>query len=229
VIESAVAVIVPMYNEGAMVGEVVTELREHFPLVVCVDDGSSDDSAAVAHAAGAVVLVHRVNLGQGGALQTGFDFVRDRTSATHAVTFDADGQHLPSDALAMVARARETGANVVLGSRSLGSSVSASLGRTLLLKAAVRYSRWSSGLPLSDTHNGLRVLDRTALTRMRLRQPGMAHASELERLIVSHGLSWTEHPVSIRYTDYSRAKGQSNLNAFNIVYDLTLARLVSAT
>jgi hypothetical protein len=53
----------------------------------------------------------------------------------------------------------------------------------------------------------------------------MAHASEIEALIARHGLSWTEHPVTITYTDYSRAKGQSSLNAFNILYDLVAARL----
>jgi glycosyltransferase involved in cell wall biosynthesis len=229
VVDSSVAVVVPMYNEGTVVGDVVDELRQQFALVVCVDDGSSDDSAQLARSAGATVLMHRVNLGQGGALQTGFDFVRSQTTATHAVTFDADGQHLVGDALAMVVEAQESGVNVVLGSRTLGSTTSATRSRTLLLKAAVRYSRWSSGLPLSDTHNGLRVMDREALSKIRLRQTGMAHASELQHLIVAHRLTWSEHPVSIRYTDYSQAKGQSNLNAFNIVYDMTVARLGSAT
>src|SRR4051794_25655091 len=95
------AVIVPMYNEAEVVGDVVAELRTEFPFVVCVDDGSSDESAARARAAGATVLVHRVNLGQGAALQTGFDFVRDRTDVAHVVTFDADGQHRLCDAVAM--------------------------------------------------------------------------------------------------------------------------------
>jgi polyprenyl-phospho-N-acetylgalactosaminyl synthase len=214
-----------MFNEAAVVGEVVAELTGRFPLVVCVDDASTDDSAHVARAAGAVVLAHPVNLGQGGALQTGLDFVRTRTDADHVVTFDADGQHSVLDAELMVAHARETGVDVVLGSRRLGASEGSSASRRLLLKAALRYSRWNSGLQLTDTHNGLRVLNRHAMQVVRLRQRGMAHASEIETLIARHGLTWTEHAVTITYTEYSRAKGQSSINAFNVVYDTMISRL----
>jgi polyprenyl-phospho-N-acetylgalactosaminyl synthase len=219
------AVVVPMYNEVAVVGDVVRDLRREFPLVVCVDDSSSDGSAECARAAGATVLVHRVNLGQGGALQTGLDFVRERTPFEHVVTFDADGQHRVCDAVAMVDHARATGVDVVLGARE--GTPGASRSRRLLLSLALRYSRWNSGLQLSDTHNGLRVLNRRAMETVRLTQTGMAHASELETIIATRGLTWAEHPVVIAYTDYSRAKGQSNLNAFNIAYDLTVARLIA--
>jgi glycosyltransferase involved in cell wall biosynthesis len=220
------AVVVPMYNEAEIVADVVADLRAEFPLVVCVDDGSTDASADRARSAGATVLVHRVNLGQGGALQTGLDFIRQRTAAEHAVTFDADGQHRVCDAVAMVDHARATGVDVVLGARE--ATPGASLSRRVLLSLALRYSRLNSGLDLSDTHNGLRVLSRRALETIRLRQTGMAHASELETIIATRGLSWTEFPVVISYSDYSRAKGQSNLNAFNIAYDMTVARLIAS-
>jgi len=222
---AATAVVVPMFNEETVVGDVVSELRGRFPLVVCVDDGSTDASADVARRAGAVVLEHSVNLGAGGALQTGLDFVRTHTAAEYAVTFDADGQHRCVDAVAMVERARTEGVDVVLGSRRLGCQEGSTLARRLLLVLALRYSRWNSGLALTDTHNGLRVLSRRAMEAIRLQQRGMAHASELESLVAAQGLSWVEHPVTVQYTDYSRAKGQSGLNAFNIVYDLTVSRL----
>ena len=223
--DDGVVVVVPMFNEATVVGRVVTELRDVFSHVVCIDDGSSDDSAAVARAAGAKVLVHRVNLGQGAALQTGFDYVRRSTDATHAITFDSDGQHSVADASAMVDHARATGVDVVLGSRHLGAVEGQSAARRLLLRAALRYSRALSGLALTDTHNGLRVLSRTALESLVLRHPGSAHASELEALVARHGLTWAEHPVTISYTEYSRQKGQSAFNAFNVVYDLATARL----
>jgi glycosyltransferase involved in cell wall biosynthesis len=221
------AVIVPMYNEAEVVGDVVTDLRTAFPLVICVDDGSTDGSAACARAAGATVLVHRVNLGQGGALQTGLDFVRERTDVAHAVTFDADGQHRLCDAVAMVEHARASGVDVVLGARK--SSPGQPLSRRLLLSLALRYSRANSGLDLTDTHNGLRVLSRRAVETIRLRQTGMAHASELETIIATRDLTWTEFPVVVNYSDYSKAKGQSNVNAFNIVYDLTVAKLIASS
>ncbi|GAB7004269.1 glycosyltransferase family 2 protein [Nocardioides sp. AN3] len=220
-----VVVVVPMYNEAVAVGTVVTGLRGAFSNIVCIDDGSTDDSTAVAREAGATVLVHTVNLGQGAALQTGFEFVRRHSTARFVVTFDSDGQHRVEDAVAMVAEARTTGVDVVLGSRNLGRTEGQTRARKLLLRGALRYSRAVSGLALTDTHNGLRVLTRQVLDRVVLRQQGSAHASELESLIARHRLSWVEHPVTIEYSAYSRQKGQSALNAVNVVYDMLAARL----
>lgn len=219
------AVLVPMYNEATVVGDVVADLRQHFPHVICVDDGSTDGSAAAARERGAVVLSHPVNLGQGAALRTGFEFVLGHSDVTHVVTFDADGQHAVSDALAMLAVAHSEGVDVVLGSRNRSGATGQPWARRQVLRLALRYTRWTTGLDLTDTHNGLRILSRGALARLPLRQRGMAHASEIERLIARQKLSWCEHPMSISYSEYSRAKGQSSANAFNIVYDLLAARL----
>jgi glycosyltransferase involved in cell wall biosynthesis len=227
-IENA-CVIVPVFNEAEVLGEVLAGLCLSFDEVICVDDGSTDASADIARACGATVLRHAVNLGQGAALQTGFDFVLHRTEFAHVVTFDADGQHFVDDALAMLARARESGVDLVLGSRSRGSTHGQPTIRRIVRHAGLRFSRWNTGLDLTDTHNGLRVLNRRALGSLRLRQRGMAHASELESLIAVLGLSWVEHPVSVAYSAYSQGKGQSNLNAFNIVYDLCAARLGTPT
>lgn len=218
-------VVVPMYNESAVVGEVLARVRSSFDRVVCVDDGSADGSDAIARAAGATVLRHAVNLGQGAALQTGFDWVLASTRATHVVTFDADGQYSVDDALAMVDLAQRTGVDIVLGSRNLGRTDGQPLARRVLMRAALGFSRRSTGLALTDTHNGLRVLNRKALLAMSLRQRGMAHASEIESRIRSAGLSWVEHPITMTYTDYTRRKGQSNVNAFNVVFDLAAERI----
>jgi glycosyltransferase involved in cell wall biosynthesis len=216
-----------MHNEATVVGDVVSRLRERFSLIVCIDDGSTDNSAQVAAAAGAVVLRHPVNLGQGAALRTGFDYVLGKDDIAYVVTFDADGQHDARDAAAMVGRARSRRLDVVLGTRGFGRPEGQPRSRRLVLRLALALSRFTSGLALTDTHNGLRVIDRNALGTLKLRQRGMAYASELEALIARHGLLWEEHPVTITYTDYSRAKGQKNLNAFNIVYDLLAARFIA--
>ena len=69
-------IIVPAFNESTVIGEVITQLRSEFSHVVCVDDGSSDDTASTALAAGAHVVRHPVNLGQGAAIQTGVEYAR---------------------------------------------------------------------------------------------------------------------------------------------------------
>lgn len=218
-------VVVPAFNEGGAIGDVIAALRTEFEHVLCVDDGSTDDSAGAARSAGATVVSHPINLGQGAALQTGFDYVAGQPDARYLVTFDADGQHQVADALAMVARARLADLDVVLASRFVGEVVDIPRARALVLKAAVAFTRLSTRLEVTDAHNGLRVVNTRVLTRLRLRQPRMAHASELLSLIGNLGLSYAEMPATIVYTDYSRAKSQSNINSVNIIFDLATARL----
>lgn len=222
-------VLVPVFNEASALHGVLASLRQHFAHILCVDDGSSDQSAIVARAAGATVIRHPINRGQGAALQTGFDYILRNTPAAYCVTFDADGQHKASDAVRMVSRARERNLDVVLASRFIGSTEGMPVARGLLLRAAVHFTRWTARLEVSDTHNGLRVLSREALKRIRLEIPRMAYASELLNAIVPNGLSYGEEPVSVIYTDYSKTKGQRNINSVNIMFDLALRRLRAAS
>lgn len=219
------AVVIPMHNEAAVIGSVVEDVRRRFTHVVCVDDGSRDGSAELALAAGAVVVRHPGNLGQGAALETGIRHALDRLDVSYVVTFDADGQHDVDDAAAMVDLARRDGLQVVLGSRFLGAAQGMTGSRRRVVRAAVRFTRSTTGLRVTDTHNGLRVLRRDAAQKVRLRLHGMSHASEILSLIRRHGFSYAEHPVTISYTDYSRAKGQRGYNALNIVFELMVDRM----
>jgi len=212
----------PLYNEASIVGRVIEELTTRFPHVVCVDDGSTDGSAEVAERAGARVLRHPINLGQGAALQTGISYVLSHPSARYLVTFDADGQHRLSDAIDMVHRAREEDVAIVFGSRFLDSRTQPGALKKLVLKTAVAVTNLSTGLSLTDAHNGLRVLRADAAAQVTLRQDRMAHASEIVMQLGRTKLPWREHPVEVLYTDYSRAKGQSLLNSVNILVDLVI-------
>lgn len=220
-----VCVIVPMLNEATTIAAVVDDLRQTFPHVLCIDDGSTDGSCAIAAAAGARVLRHSTNLGQGAALQTGFDYVTRSTEFRWVVTFDADGQHLVSDAEVMVAAGRAQDLDVVLASRFTGVTVDMPRARRMVLRGAIRFTRWTAGLEVSDAHNGLRVINTRVLDRLRLRQPRMAYASELLNQIAANKLRWSEVPTTVLYSAYSRSKGQRNINAVNIVFDLALARV----
>lgn len=211
--------VIPLFNEGAVIGDVVAGARQVFSHVVVVDDGSSDDSAVRARAAGAFVIQHPVNLGQGAALQTGIE-VALALGAEYVVTFDADGQHQVGDALAMVERLRAGEADVVFGSRFLDARTRPGLLKRLVLRLAIAYSNLSTGVRLTDTHNGLRAFTAPAAARLHIRQNRMAHASEIIEQVGASGLRWVEHPVHILYTEYSKAKGQSVLNAVNILTEL---------
>ncbi|MGQ4517886.1 glycosyltransferase family 2 protein [Dermabacteraceae bacterium P13077] len=211
--------VIPLFNEATVVGEVISALRETYPLVVAVDDGSVDGSADAARAAGAAVVCHPYNMGQGAALKTGIDYALRDPEMHQVVTFDADGQHQVSDVVEMVAAMRKEGVDVVLGSRFLSGKTKPGLLKKIILRAATAYTNLTTGVRLTDAHNGLRVLSRHACETITIEQNRMAHASEIISEIGRHNLSVREHPVHILYTDYSRAKGQPMINAVNIVID----------
>ena len=214
--------VVPLYNEATVIGQVIDDAKGTFANIVCVDDGSSDGSATIARKHGARVIEHPFNLGQGAALQTGMEFVRRQTNARYIVTFDADGQHSVADAAAMVDRARAEDLAIIFGSRFLDDATQVGWSKKLVLKTAAAVTKQRTGLDLTDAHNGLRLLRRDALQQVVLRQDGMAHASEIVSQLACTGLPWAEMPVHIAYTDYSKAKGQSLLNSVNILVDLVM-------
>jgi glycosyltransferase involved in cell wall biosynthesis len=215
-------VIIPLFNEEQVIGSVVAEVRTAFEQVVCVDDGSSDHSADMAAKAGARVVRHPLNLGQGAALQTGFEYALSDPSMKYIVTFDADGQHQIADAIGMVERLRAGEADVVFGSRFLDERTKPGLGKRLVLRAAVGYTNLTTHTRLTDAHNGLRAISRPVLENLKITQNRMAHATELVAQIGESKASYVEHPVHILYSDYSRAKGQSLWNSINILADLIL-------
>jgi len=219
-------VVVPAYNEADVIGGVISRLRAHGYRIVCVDDGSSDDTAVVAERYGADVLVHPFNLGQGAALQTGIDYAL-LEGADYVCTLDADGQHDADDLPRLIAALDEQGADFAVGSRFLGDAVGMPGGRRALLGAATIFTRLTTGLALTDTHNGIRAMTRRAAERIQLRQERMAHASEILMQIRSSGLAVVEVPVTVSYTAYSLGKGQTFSSAFRVLADLAAGVLRS--
>lgn len=214
-------VVIPLYNEAEVIAEVVSGLRPAFPNVVCIDDGSSDRSGAIAREAGARLVSHPINLGQGAALQTGFEYALER-GAKYVVTFDADGQHRVVDALAMVERAKDEDVAIVFGSRFLDDRTKPGFLKKIVLKTAVWVTNLTTKTKLTDAHNGLRVIREDALRQIKLRQDRMAHGTEIVVQLGKTGLPFVELPVEVLYTDYSKAKGQSLLNSVNILVDLVI-------
>lgn len=223
-LRQTIAVVIAAYNEGSAIGPVVHGALAHAGWVIVVDDGSSDETLTVAHEAGAHVIRHPLNLGQGAALQTGIDYAL-KLGASCIVTFDADGQHAAEEIVPMVEHLIATGSDVALGSRFLGRAVNMPRSKAVTLWLAVQFTRLTTGLKLTDTHNGFRALSRSAAQRLRIRQNRMAHASEILDQIARLKLRYAEFPVTITYTEYSVAKGQRILNSVSIVKDQVVGRL----
>jgi glycosyltransferase involved in cell wall biosynthesis len=217
-------IVVPAFNEQSTIEQVVSGLCRFSPNIVVVDDCSTDLTAIRARAAGACVLQHPINLGQGASLQTGIDYAL-QNGASRIITFDADLQHHPEDMPLLLRALTETGVDFALGSRFLGNAKNIELSRKLLLKAAVLFTRLVTGLKLTDVHNGLRAMTRRGAHALRIRQNRMAHASEILGQIAKSGLSYVEVPVTVEYTSYSTAKGQRLSNSVNILLELLTGAL----
>lgn len=221
--KDATVIVIPSYNEERAIGGVILELRTSWPHVVVVDDGSTDRTGAVARQNGATVLTHVVNRGQGAALQTGIAYALQR-GARVIVTFDSDGQHRAEDVVTLVRPIEEGRADAVLGSRFLGTTDRMPRRRGLLLRAAVLFTRITSGARVTDTHNGLRAFSAAAARSIHIQLDRMAHASEIVDQIAARGIRFVEVPVHVRYSDYSRRKGQSSLGAFRVLFDYLWSR-----
>lgn len=219
-----VVVVIAAYNEAPVIASVVADVRRASYPAVVVDDGSTDATGEIAARAGAFVVTHPINLGQGAALQTGLDFALAQ-GADVIVTFDADGQHRPADIAPLIAALAANKADYALGSRFLGGAVNLPRKRRLMLAAATWFTRLTTGLDLTDTHNGLRAMTRRGASRIRLKQNRMAHASEILHQIAQGGLAYVEVPVTIEYSAYSLGKGQTLSESLAILIDLFARRM----
>ena len=215
----SVWVVIAAYCEAPVIASVIADVNARGYRIVVVDDGSPDATGEIASAAGATVVRHPINLGQGAALQTGITFALS-AGADVIVTFDADGQHCAGEIAGLIDALRQDCADFALGSRFLRAGVSLSMSRRMLLKAATWFTRVTTSLRVTDTHNGLRAMTRRGASKIALRQNRMAHASEILHQIADSGLKYVERPVTVEYTAYSLAKGQKLGDALFILTDL---------
>ncbi len=211
--------VIAAYNEEKVIATTVRSVMASYSHVVVVSDGGWDRTAEEAAGTGAAVLRHPINLGQGAALQTGIDYALSR-GADYIITFDADGQHRVQDVETLLTQLILVNADIAFGSRFLGDSVGLTPRRRLVLKLGVLFNFIFTGLLMTDAHNGLRALTADAARKIRIRQNGMAHASEFVEQVARLKLKWVEVPIVVIYTDYSAAKGQRLGNSFNIALDV---------
>lgn len=219
-------VVIPVYNEISVLRDVIISLTEFgVQDVIVVDDGSVIDVHEMINDLPIHFLRHRTNLGQGAALQTGFNYAI-RISADIVITFDADGQHQAFDIPALIDPILKNEADITIGSRFLVSGQNeVPRKKKIILQFARLINFLFSGLMLSDAHNGLRALNKIALEKISLTENRMAHASEFLFEIKKHKLRFNEVPVHILYTRYARKIGQSTWDSVKILFDLVLHKL----
>jgi glycosyltransferase involved in cell wall biosynthesis len=191
--------LIPAFNEASYIASVVKGTQPHVEQVVVIDDGSSDETAEVARAAGATCLRSKTNCGKASALRTGIAFARAQ-NFTHAITLDGDGQHLPEDVPVMLRVAEQTGADLVIGARPFDR---ARMPRARYYSNTIG-SRLASalvGCEIRDSQSGFRLfrLDKLRETKLRSR----SYELEMEILIkmARSGCTIAHAPVHMVYDD----------------------------
>ncbi len=218
-------IVIAAYNEGKSIANVIKSLKkEGYSNIVVVDDGSKDNTYEVCKKENVIALQHSINRGQGAALKTGIDYAL-QNGAEIIVTFDADGQHRADEIKRLTAPIEKGEAEVTLGSRFLDKKTQVPFFKKLTLKAGIIFTRIFSGIKLTDTHNGFRAFSRKAAEKIQITQDRMEHASEIIDEIARKHIKFREVPVTIVYSEYSMAKGQSIFNSLKIASKFLLHKL----
>jgi hypothetical protein len=188
-----VVIVIPVFDEAATIGRVVTAARVHGPVLV-VDDGSRDDSGARAAAAGAEVLRHTRRLGKAQALVSGIVAARRRGAST-VVTLDGDGQHDPAAIPTLLAAAEAAGRAVIVGNRLDGPGTLPPTRRNAIRMASF-FANWTSGLTLHDSQSGFRVYPLALFDDVRTHRGGFVFETEILLAAAARGWSVEERAVA---------------------------------
>ena len=194
--DGEIVILVPAYNEARFIGDVVKGALKYGPVVV-IDDGSSDETGAVAALAGAKVIAHAVNRGKGKALDTGFRYAVQRKMAA-AITLDADGQHDPDEIPQFIAAFRAGRGDIIIGQRDFSQMPAKNqFGNrtgTFLLGLAM-------GRPIPDNQSGYRLLSRPAMEA--IRTDATRFEAEVELLLRAQlaGFQMAWIPIKTIYND----------------------------
>lgn len=224
------AILIPAYNEEKTIGEVINSIPRHFPKVkkmeiIVVSDGSTDKTAEIVRRTRVTIIEHDLNCGLGGALGTGFAYVK-KNNFDCLVTFDADGQHNHADIWPVLKPIVQKKADVVVGTRlkKIGAMpwyrVIGIWGLNLI--TFVFFWIWTS-----DSQSGLRAFSRKAIEKIDIQSNKMEVSSEFFYEIGRKNLKLLEVAITSIYTKYSISKGQRNINGFSIISKLIYRRFFS--
>jgi len=221
-------IVIPAYNEGKVIASVLKLMPKKIKgassvQTIVVNDGSTDNTYDEAAKYADYVANHVINLGAGAAVITGFAAAK-KIGTDVVVMLDADGQHNPKNIEKLIEPIINKKADIVIGTRMLNSKG---------MPAIKVFGNWSMNVMTfittggwsTDTQSGMRAISRKALDRMQLQAVGFEYCSEIVGEAKRCKLKLKEVPIQTIYTDYSKAKGQSIVNAINIFTKLLAIRI----
>ena len=225
-----ICIIVPAYNEGNVIYDVIKNSKETFDSsgcnidIVLVNDGSRDDTSQKAKESGAIVINHIINSGAGGATSTGLRYAK-KNNYDIAATMDADGQHSPKDVINCIEALIKNDSDLLIGSRLIDSKGMSKI-KILGNKGLSILTYILFGVNTTDSQSGLRVFSKKAIDNLYWKTSGYEFCSEMIWRANQLKLKINEYPIEAIYTDYSISKGQNNWNAVNIIKSLLKRRLL---
>lgn len=201
-------VLLPAFNEAAVIREVIRNVRTcGYHHIIVVDDGSSDDTARIALEEKTVLLSHPVNRGAGAVIQTGILYARLKGINT-MVQMDSDGQHHPEDIDHLFKTMQSEDCDIVVGSRFMGGNYNIPKIRVFYNSISNIITNWFCKRWYSDTQSGFRMFNRRAIEKLDLQIDGFGYCSEMIIQAERKSLRISEVPISVSYTKYSMSKGQ---------------------
>ena len=215
-----VYILIPAFNEENKIKDVVQDLKNSFENIVVVNDGSTDLTGDILDSLNVIHIKHILNLGQGAAISTGLKWIKKIDNAEAVITFDADGQHLVSDAKTFANEILRCDEEIIFGSRFLEDRSNISLIKRIVLKIVVFFTRKLSNINLTDVHNGLKAYKTSCLNNIKITIDGFGFESQIINEVSKKNIKYKEMPVTIMYSDYSKAKGQKLSNGLIILEDL---------
>lgn len=213
--------VIPAYNEEKNIAKVVNDVRPFVQNIIVVDDNSQDKTTELARKAGAIIIKHPINRGQGAALQTGNEYAL-RIGADIVVHFDGDDQFLASEIPDMTEAILKNEADIVFGSRFLGKKANfPAVKKYIIYPLAQLFSRLVMGISLSDPQNGFRAMSKEAVLKIKIENREMAHNSEIQSKAFSYKLRVKEVPITVIYHHF----GQKLSGGLKIIKDLFIYKL----
>ena len=207
--EHRVCIVVPAFNEGAVIQQVVEEIQTAGDyLIIVVDDGSSDDTfIKVKDLDGVIALRHKINRGKGAATKTGI-VAANAIMADIIVTLDGDGQHDPTDIESLIQPIICDGYDVVLGTRMIRPDGDMPPLKVVANKIGNLITLMLYGIYVSDSQSGFRAYSTFAATKIDTKADKYEYDSKVIREIKNNRLKFTEVPIKVRYTEHSMGKPQ---------------------